>query len=119
MRFFILIAFAVGMSSIFLSCQKEDDNFEVYNIIDNRLDLNGSCGIDGDDCGGPGDELLYTFSTSNGNEEVIWSVNGDVTLLSGQGTNAVILKLGSNFSEASVQVESGLCFLEKTIVLCD
>ena len=115
MRFFILIAFTVGISSIFLSCQKEDDN-----IIDNRLDLNGSCGIDGDDCGQLNSELTYNYISNRNDEQITWSVvSGEITLVSGQGTSRATFLLGSDFSEGIVQVESDLCLLKKTISLCD
>ena len=120
MRLFTCQLFIFGVIFSFLSCQKDDDNFEVFNIIDNRLDLNDSCGIDGNDCGQPITEQSYLFMSSNSNEQITWSiVDGDITLISGQGTSVATFKLGSDFSQGIIQVESNICLLKKTISLCN
>jgi hypothetical protein len=51
-----------------------------------------------------------TFSTSSGNAaSYTWTVTGGLTIISGQGSNSVIVNAPSNFGQGSIQVYASNC----------
>ncbi|SEK26767.1 hypothetical protein SAMN04487910_0122 [Aquimarina amphilecti] len=87
------------------SCSKEEFslNEEVFDAENKALQT--ECNVKGNSCGNPGGTLVLTYDSDFGVNDVNWSIqSGNISIISGQGTNRVTLRLGSNFSGGSVFV---------------
>jgi hypothetical protein len=117
------------------SCDSDNQEFiEETNSIDNLLKVdeensgNSSrkalsfCKIDGPTSACSGQTVTYTYSTDLTISNIVWSVtSGNLTLISGQGTNTAIFQIGSPFSGGWVQAYgsgSPDCFASIQILKC-
>ena len=135
--FFIVLA-------ILFSCEK--DNAELETILSeetyvigeignsstksnsdkvNTLNKNSflsDCGTLGPLCTSPNQTLSYTYFTPDINPNITWTVNsGNISIISGQGTNTATFATGSNFNGAQISVQ-GVgpigCVSTRNILLC-
>lgn len=106
----------------FTSCENNEvmENQEII-LSEKATGLNAKapCTIDGPDCGKPGSLVVFTYDSDVHNQNITWSVEeGNLSLNSGQGTNAATFQLALNFNGGKVNVTGGTCDLSKQISKC-
>ena len=100
------------------SCEKDSAISEEDLNLKKDL-VKAPCTIDGPDCGNPFSIVTFTYSSDAHNQSINWSVvNGDMSLISGQGTTSATFRLNSSFSGGNVNVTAGTCNLTKQILKC-
>ena len=87
-----------------------------------KLDRVEDCGTSGPLCAFPNQTITYTYFTPDLNPNITWTVNsGDISIVSGQGTNTITLLTGNNFNGGQVSVV-GVgpigCTSTRNILLC-
>lgn len=102
------------ISIVIYSCNSDDliidpDSNSIENNIELENDTSNSiarlgCSISGPDCGKANNILTYTYTnTSSGTAN--WIVtNGDLTIISGNGTNTISLQFGPLFNGGTISV---------------
>jgi hypothetical protein len=103
----------IGNSSA-KSSRNQENKFNKKGLTD--------CGTSGPLCAFQNQTLSYTYFTPDINPSITWTVNsGNISIISGQGTNTVTLATGSNFNGGQISVE-GVgpigCISTRNILLC-
>lgn len=79
------------------------------------------CAIVGPKCASKNQTLSYTYFSPDINPTIIWTVDSNISIISGQGTNTLTIATGNNFNGGHISVE-GVgpinCVASRNIPLC-
>jgi len=99
----IFIPFLFSCSEEELQLEEKTLNIEERIPSEKNETLRTTCTINGLNCGRPNSTITLTYNSDFNPNNVNWSIlSGSISIIGGQGTNTVTLRLGSNFNGGSV-----------------